>query len=127
MEKIQIQEIVGEVVKLAKERPEFVYKSADLDGSCSYVGGRMRTPEEGKGCIIGQALQRLGMPVEELLKHEGDDVVSLIIANPYIVGGDGFADRDARSFLDYVQSLQDRKETWGDAVKQAASGYPGML
>ena len=52
-------QLAHEVRKLADERPDFVY---DEDGSgCSYVYDSVNS-EVGEGCIVGQALQALGVP-----------------------------------------------------------------
>ena len=112
-----VQDVVREVRKLAQERPHFNYRDqlhADSAG-CSYLGASMYTPGEGEGCIMGQALQRLGVSREELLLHEGRSA-SQAIGDLTLLGSDVNYWVNVARWLDHVQTKQDTGFTWQEAV-----------
>lgn len=105
------EDVVAQVRNLAAERPGYVYSPGEYE-SCSYVTG-----EDGQGCIIGQAVQRLGVPAELLEALEdkaagGLGVKSLLST----LLGDEEAFSPAGSWLASVQARQDASAPWGAAV-----------
>lgn len=94
---------------LAEFGEDYVYvKPNALDG-CRYVHGVY--PLEQPGCIIGQLLHQLGVPLDALTRHEGKaaDVVvkKLFPETDWLVA----------RYLSIIQEEQDSHETWGRAVE----------
>jgi hypothetical protein len=100
---------------------DYVYRKRGLADSCFYVH---KTPEgEAPGCIVGQLLHRLGVPLEVLKKREGRSAWAVFYGD--VLFDEGQADSPVRLEGDYlarkiqlVQSAQDRGETWGEAVRR---------
>lgn len=115
-------QVVAEVRKLAEERPDFVYRSQPGSSpDCSYLGAYM--PEEGEpytgeGCIVGQALTRLGVDETALRTVEGQGargaLVDLGIQCSQV-------DLD---WLSEVQSYQDDHRSWRQSVLWASDETP---
>lgn len=115
------EDVVAEVRKIAAEMPDFVYtdQGADLGpgeftAPCSYLG-RSVGDEQGQACIVGTALQRLGVSRDDLLEQEGNcalDAVRLLLSptEPRL---------PVRYWLAHVQQAQDTGFSWGDAVRMA--------
>lgn len=115
---------------------DFVYRPQDYDGfeSCYYVHSDHEGPEHREmmefedlknvvpGCIVGNALHRLGVPLRDMIKFEGDPARQLL---------DGLADNDmitlAEDEVDSVfriaQSMQDVGNNWGLAYEKALIRY----
>lgn len=117
-------DILEEVKVLAKSKPDYVYLAPDPDQFCSYVGGTDGTGE-GHGCIVGQALMRHGVSMEDLVEVEGTyaghAVMVLLGLDPGtpVMGG-----RGARDFLNAVQMFQDEGCQWGEALEEALELHP---
>lgn len=138
--KITIDDVVREVRKLATKYPDFNYKNqegVDNGGmSCSYLAGMTSTQYKdsalsksgltysearskgilGKGCIVGQALTRLGVPDEALYEYEhmgADHAVGSI------VGHSEESKAGELLWLLVVQSLQDEGNNWAESVLRA--------
>ena len=106
--------LYDEIIRLAKERPLFIYfvdKNIGLpDKACFYNRGMKHGPVC-DGCLIGQALQRLGWddqtemdfygPVDELfLKYVGNGIVT----QPLFCK------------IQRAQELQDSGKPWGECI-----------
>lgn len=122
--KIDAEELKQEVFKVAAERTEFVY--ADQPGvdtqQCSYVATTIGGTE-GEGCIVGQALERLGVPKDALREWESARVedglntgVYALLMDIELVEVSGDDDREVSSELGRIQGRQDRGQPWGLAV-----------
>ena len=138
--KITVDDVVQEVRKLATKYPDFNYKNQDgVDNggmSCSYLAGMTSTQYKdsalsksgltysearskgilGKGCIVGQALTRLGVPDEALYEYEH-------MGADYVVGSN-VEPSDSHNYsklvwLLVVQSLQDGGNNWAESVLRA--------
>ena len=138
--KITVDDVVQEVRKLATKYPDFNYKNqegVDNGGmSCSYLAGMTSTQYKdsalsksgltynearskgilGKGCIVGQALTRLGVPDEALYEYEH-------MGADYAVGSN-VEPSDSHNYnklvwLLVVQSLQDEGNNWAESVLRA--------
>lgn len=138
--KITVDDVVREVRKLATKYPDFNYKNqegVDNGGmSCSYLAGMTSTQYKdsalsksgltysearskgilGKGCIVGQALTRLGVPDEALYEYEH-------MGADYAVGSN-VEPSDSHNYnklvwLLVVQSLQDEGNNWAESVLRA--------
>jgi len=106
---ITVEQIIEEVKRLGREHPHAKYTEDD----CSYLHG-----ENGYkrcGCIVGVAIMNLDSSLEPTLqeadsKPGGLDVSGLLDLLKIEYTGDQVA------WLMDVQSFQDARETWGDAV-----------
>ena len=113
-------DVVAQVRALAAERPDYVYPGADNPRGCSYVDDDLGSGK-GQGCLIGQALQRLGVPRDWLREHgdwsPGDNggVTASVLLSHLEVAEDYTASR----FLNTVQMHQDGGEPWRLAVEAA--------
>ncbi|MGW9170138.1 hypothetical protein [Streptomyces decoyicus] len=124
-EKISVSEeqVLSTLREVVAERPDYVYSrpehfpqdSSSLNPAeqtdCLYVHpgkDESATP----GCVVGQVLHRLGVPLEELSLYEGDDAASVTSAV-----------LDTASSVYWVlfaaQWEQDSGETWGAALAAA--------
>jgi hypothetical protein len=113
-----LDDVVAKVREVAAERPTYVYDNGTGGelSSCFYRHGADRSEP---GCIVGQALDRLGYVVPEL--WEGTNASSLLQSIfPEV-------DRvDSRIFwVRSVQSAQDGGMSWADAV--AEGGHRATL
>lgn len=74
-------------------------------------------PRTVTGCLVGTALEILGVPHDYLVRHASSDIHSLSSS----------LDRDnvmdlapgATNYLSYAQTAQDRGGTWGEAFAKA--------
>lgn len=127
-----LDDVANKVLEVADERPDFIYTS-QVDGAedilgCSYLHGPtalIRDPETEdwitaplgeQRCIVGEALHRLGVPDEFLVKHEDMTALSLILR---LVPDDGSdSDRYLKlcEAINAAQSRQDEGTPWGEAV-----------
>ena len=138
--KITVDDVVQEVRKLATKYPDYNYKNqegVDNGGmSCSYLAGMTSTQYKdsalskygltysearskgilGKGCIVGQALTRLGVPDEALYEYEH-------MGADYVVGSNVEPSDEHNysklTWLLVVQSLQDEGNNWAESVLRA--------
>jgi hypothetical protein len=101
-----LQAIVDEV------GPEFCYRDRYGDG-CLYV------VDDTPACLVGVALHRLGMPVEDLRDWDNEHSDSTIS----VVGFDILSPR-AVALLAEAQTLQDDGDTWALAVANATESVP---
>jgi hypothetical protein len=122
-------EVLALAKKITDERPDYVYKAPEwepekLHGyapesftNCFYVHPR----EDGKGlqpgCVVGELLHRLGVPLETLAKREGIGAWTLV---PETVTG---LSHSVRFFLGKIQNFQDEGHSWGEAYKAAYERY----
>lgn len=101
--------VVPIVRSIAEAQPEFVYSTGD--GSCHYV-----PVDNMPGCIVGQALEALGIKVDEL---GGSGVNGLDVWTAE-------ASDDLR-WLMYVQQAQDMAMPWGKAIELADQVVAGSV
>ena len=103
------QEVITTLRAVVAERPDYVYTNPFPDdaGTCRYVHGD--TP----GCLVGHVLHRLGVPLEELSRHEGKNACS--VAADLL---DGISS-DASWAIEHAQFRQDLGDTWAEALKAA--------
>ncbi len=117
---ITVDDVVNEVRSIATERPEFIYLEQPLENeetrstTCSYLSAGLYT-DEGEGCIVGQALSKLGITDDELRRVENAGAADALIA----VGVKGARDLRGFHWLNSVQSQQDIGMPWGDAIAWA--------
>lgn len=120
IEGITGEKIAKQVRKIAKERPDFVYTDqvtygVRVDGRCSYLGRSVAEPNIGQGCIVGQALQDLGVTREEMVKADIECLSASEVIEKFGISSN---DKYLR-FLDTVQESQDTGYSWEQAVKNA--------
>lgn len=124
-------ELWAEVQKLAAERPDFRYNpDPDTPTMCFYSRGPTTDPARATGCLLGQGLQRLGVPQTYLARvdeqeiklpadedgEEPDDDTGIGNIWPLLIRLEDEADRAAHDRMCSAQSAQDRGESWGKAV-----------
>lgn len=105
-------ELEAEVRKLAAEHPDNIYTKPNAQGAgCFY--GKGTCTDGSCGCIVGQALARLGVSVLELdvklIGYVPEVMSHLCISDP----------KKRQSWLFNVQRRQDLGKTWGEAVEWA--------
>lgn len=103
--------LYNKVVELATERPDFAYCQS-IYANCLYTQGADYNPEC-DGCIVGQALQRMGFSKEELKPL--DDVGSIKEVATYFM----IRDKETKPIIDSlieIQKRQDRGMTWKGSV-----------
>lgn len=120
IEGITGKKVAKRVRKIAKKNPDFIYTEQGSDdveegNGCSYLGRSVVEPETGQGCIVGQALQDLGVTREEMVKA---NIENLSASDALMRLGISSSDKHLH-FLDTVQMRQDIGDTWGHAVKVA--------
>lgn len=118
--KIDLTELQQQVVKVATERPDFVYIDQENASrtNCSYVGAK-KGVVGGEGCIVGQALMRMGIPEQELRDWENSQQgtgtpVSALLRDPEVFEYTGNILQIEQ--LRDVQRNQDMGNPWGLAV-----------
>lgn len=112
------EDVLNEVIRLSEEDPDFVYTTQpgrEGVSSCGYTGLAPGTTE-GRSCIVGQALQNLGVSKDSLinlsLNATGVLTDYLNILPKY------HDDADRLIYLDSIQSNQDQGMSWGDSVRK---------
>lgn len=120
-----MNKVIEQVRALAKAEPDFRYDAQPErpEGTigCSYVAAGLHI-DEGRGCIIGQALMANGVPKEELRRIETDLEMGASV-NTLIERQPGWFEHlpvhsYETSWLTRVQEAQDTGSTWGQAVAE---------
>lgn len=120
---LTVDQIIDEVRKLASEHPATVYPGIGDKNSCFYD-----KPDcgPGTGCIFGQAMQRLGVSLDDLagLQNEAQDGSKYIRV---------VMDRHSIEYTSVegswcmqVQQNQDVGRAWAMCVKLADKRYPAI-
>jgi len=118
----EIVKALGEAV--AEKGADFVYQPEDFAGFCNYVHGA-DGPRPVPGCIVGNVLHRLGVPLGELANYERRDAYSVANALIEIQAPDG--GRSIREKLSLIQVEQDDSMPWGEAVAFAGVELPELV
>ncbi|GAA3473847.1 hypothetical protein [Nonomuraea roseola] len=113
--KVTDAEMIDTLKAVVAEKPDYVYGApehmADGTGQCYYVHTDAENEEKlAPGCLVGVALNRLGVPLETLQKHEADNAFCVI---GRVV--EGISDV-ALEFAHLLQIRQDNGATWGEAL-----------
>ena len=105
-----VKKLAEKVLEIGKANPDFVYKDFDEPGRCSYNNRCVEISPEYKkrkqgpdcpGCLLGQALQSLGVSVTSM----NAQIEKYIPANFDLYG------------LDVCQNAQDTGKSFGEAIK----------
>lgn len=112
MSDITLKKIRDEVVRLAEEKPDFVYPS---DNKNHPFGCVYNATDELPCCIFGQALSNLGEPVHE--EYEGNNI-SYVLDFQYGIVLDDSDSWKLYDDLTEVQRDQDLGKTWAEAVER---------
>jgi hypothetical protein len=101
--------VLNEVKKLAEEKPDFLYAPQNIGVKCFYNKGSALGPEC-DGCIIGQALQRLGWDDKKEMEFFGavDDLFLAHISS--------YLQNTSCCELKQIQMKQDNGVVWGKCV-----------
>lgn len=97
---IKASELLVEVNKLMEEYPEKV-------GNCSYVSNHE------PGCIVGVALNKLGVEVPTLITFDGQVNSSIDVIAKRFPDDIDADDPQAIKALKYIQKRQDQGFSWG--------------
>lgn len=125
-----MNKVIEQIRAIATEHPHFVYTSqAQHRGGCSYVAASRHLgdgDERGVGCIVGQAMVRVGTTDTATLRaweenEDGGDVNDVVDKHPEWLAD---ADEDEAAWMGAVQYEQDRGASWGRAVAAADQTYP---
>ena len=113
--KITGEQLIETVRAVAHEHPNFVYNSHEVPGkACFYRNEITGEPD----CIIGRALDALGVLPEEMGLNNTVSVLILLGT----LSDSGLVEEISQSQMNWlcrVQSYQDSGDTWGDAVRKA--------
>jgi hypothetical protein len=120
MERIKVtgDAVISTLREVADEHPDYVYEAPTSQLapglSCFYVHGKGESAVP--GCIVGHVLNRLGVPLNSLAQHEGNDACDL--ADKFLeIQGDLAV--DAHSAIMGAQQNQDSGRPWGESVAMA--------
>lgn len=118
------KELLDEVVRVGEDDPEFVYENNEDGSICSYLGQSTKNPT-GQCCIVGQALQNLGVDRRDLLEVEGFGAGSAVtkLLGETIYGG--ISTNKELSIIGLIQGFQDAGNSWGRSVKLGVGDYNG--
>lgn len=115
--------IIQAVRDIAAARPDFQYTEQEgyesLKG-CSYISVRPGSTQ-GEGCIIGQALSKVGIELDAVKKQEFNTTSSPAVdtlATEFPEWFEGCGDNEI-NWLTIVQERQDNGERWATAVESA--------
>jgi hypothetical protein len=124
-----LDDVVAKVREVAAERPTYVYDNGTGGelSSCFYRHGADRSEP---GCIVGQALDRLGYVVPEDL--EGRDSYTILneALGTHFESWESPANPAGAKWIRGVQFQQDAGKPWGVAVEYADAytlAYGGMV
>ena len=107
---ITIDEVDTEIRLLAAESPDFVYNTRKEGSGCYYHKGVLGG-EPNKGCIFGQAFQRLGVDMSTV----GGDNISTVWSEIHFSSPLGF--QHCPEEWDVVQVSQDNGSSWSEAIQ----------
>ena len=107
---LTIGEVDTAIRVLAAESPDFVYNTRQEGAGCYYHKGVLGG-EPNKGCIFGQAFQRLGVDMSTV----GGDGISSLWSETHDVTN--YLGGNCPEEWDEVQNIQDGGGTWGEAIK----------
>lgn len=124
---VDLHKLEDEIIKLAEERPEHTYEGAKVTkeaGGCSYVGTKLGVVG-GEGCIVGQALMRLGVSEDYLREIEAGagslNAKELLSRGRRLFNTENNDSGTMRTIL-LVQGNQDDGLTWGESVRRVQTG-----
>lgn len=130
---LTIEAIARKAVELADANPGFIYEAPtriddetgeEYAGDCAYL--HREGSEVRPGCLYGHALLDLGMPAEELSRHEDTDIyavlqnLQLVTYRDRAVYEDSAFDKTPETLPGAIlqaQRKQDMNYPWGEAVE----------
>lgn len=118
------KELLDEVVRVGEDNPEFVYGDNEDDSICSYLGESTENPT-GQCCIVGQALQNLGVDREDLLEVEGIGARSAVNKLLGETIREGLYLNKELNIIGLIQGFQDTGSSWGRSVELGVGDYNG--
>ncbi|WP_018565013.1 hypothetical protein [Streptomyces sp. PsTaAH-124] len=113
------EQILGTLAEVVRENPDKVYKIPESmrftsdDRSCFYVH-KNEDGTKSPGCIVGQVLHRLGVPLKDFKRAEG--LGSNFAMSMLGITGVG---QETAGLLRKVQYYQDCGRSWSDALQRA--------
>tara|TARA_R110002020_G_scaffold80651_1_gene201076 strand:+ start:537 stop:911 length:375 start_codon:yes stop_codon:yes gene_type:complete len=114
LSELTVKQVDITIRALAAEYPDFVYNKTGKQAACFYDKG-MANCTSNKGCIFGQAFQRLGVDTSSL----GMESIGKLWRDTH---ESTFTDENDESECPYdwlaVQQVQDKGGTWGEAIQE---------
>ncbi len=110
-----LRQVVAEKPTHVYEGPEYSERADD----CLYVHRDETGAIEGPGCVMGHALHRLGVPLEELALYEGLAIACVV---GHLTSG---ISQGTEEILRRVQTLQDEGSPWSEAY-ELATGHSAI-
>lgn len=110
--KIKVSDVWAEVEKVARENPDFIYDASET--GCKYV------KDSKPSCLVGHALFRLGVPLDQLKVYDNTNDFSGSAIGTVLLGD--LYERDdpiAVEKCTVAQKEQDSGASWGTAVQRA--------
>jgi hypothetical protein len=123
MTKFTWEALEAEVVSLATAEPDYIDPLSAKGAPCQYQSSGTY-----RGCIVGQALTKLGITDEELMRVERLSPTHVEFAAVFDLPFDRRANgprnsRVAARRITSVQGGQDTGEPWGHALEMAQAVY----
>ncbi|WP_030997529.1 hypothetical protein [Streptomyces sp. NRRL F-5630] len=121
MERIKVtaDEVMSTLRAVVAERPDYVYARPEADNraaACLYVHHDDGTAKP--GCLVGTVLHRLGVPLVELAKWEGEGACSMVPSVTNLEWED-----TSTLALQTAQEAQDAGVTWAEALAAAEDAF----
>jgi hypothetical protein len=123
--KVSGEKLIDTIREVSNEHPDYLYEAPQdmrdkvaFEAACFYVHKSPAGPVA--GCIIGAALTRLGVPLDELSKYEGIGAGAVV---PKVLDLTGPREGVALVMAAVTQDAQDgngydRRRTWSEAVAE---------
>lgn len=105
--------IIRTLEQVVAERPDYVYRPADVAGHCMYVHKDPLTGERTPGCVMGHVMHRMGVPFEKIMGLEGTAAAGALTQVF------GTLSWETRFLVNEVQGRQDKSTPWGQALAEA--------
>jgi hypothetical protein len=120
-------QLINALRAVVAESPETVYSLPDhmepeYTDACYYV--HTDPSDETKlspGCVVGAALDRLGVPLEDLQKREGQG--AYVVLNELLPN----VSMNALRFASDLQMFQDQRDPWSEALTQAEEMHAALV
>lgn len=110
-----IRDVAVAAIEVAEERPDHKYREkADPQTLCSYLYDANNKVGPGTGCLVGQALRRVGFGFQDLLSVEGATAAGAL-ERLFLPGEVDEADLLVHALTD-AQAMQDQGAAWGEAI-----------
>ncbi|MGW1673268.1 hypothetical protein [Streptomyces sp. NPDC002324] len=108
-----LKQVVSERPEYTYSAPEYMVVGEDAPASCFYVHVGKDGQSVSAGCGVGEVFHRLGVPLEEMRRYEGQTSLQMI---KHVISG---VTRETANKLRIFQAEQDSQRTWGESYVRA--------